>query len=74
MTRVKMFVPVPEVDLPIGLAASLRVAQRNGQKYVVCEQKIVEIPDSGHAEAAHLRARIKVLEAQLSVRGENGTR
>ena len=76
MPRGKMWMPVPDEDLPVGLMASLRVARRNGKEYVVCERRVINIPPLYSAEIAQLKERISFLESQLALtrkaKGRNG--
>lgn len=67
MAKIKMWMPVSEIDLPVGLAASLRVAQRNGMSYQVCEAKVVEMPATYSAEILRLRELVRALETQLAL-------
>lgn len=67
--REKRWVPLKLDDLPPSLLYALNTANRESRRnWLVCEQKVVEVPDSDSAEIARLRQKVQVLERQLARR------
>lgn len=63
MARIKIWQPIATDDLPLGLASSLRVANRESKRnWVVCRQAIVDDMGASQAEILRLREQVHGME------------
>lgn len=73
MPRIKLWEPIDPDDLPVGLASSLRVANRESKrKWAVCQQVVIDVVQVSAAEVLRLKEQVEMLQRQLERKGVVG--
>lgn len=74
MAKIKVWQPLAIDDLPVGLASSLRVANRESKRnWAVCRQVVVDDTGVSQAEILRLREKVHDMERVIERLKKGGT-